>query len=645
MVEENSWCKLVELAQRGRDDCMSQLAREAKGRLCAYVYRVTLDHDLTDDLSQEILLQMMQSLGHLNQADRFWPWMYRIAQSKIKEHYKSKQRKKMISASAFYKDFLSHKNEHFQEDGLKQMLHDELSKKVMVAMKQIKQQYRAILSLRCYEQLSYADIAEAMQCNEVTARVLFFRAKKAIKKQLASQGLGKGLLLTSLALFGKLTTPAEATSTVTVSAASTKVGLTTAALATAGSKLGIATIATAITLASIAIAVMPESPKPNASFSASSLPNRNEIQSIHFTSQLKDNDPNTVGSLSKGAYEQWLYFPDGIDGPMFMRMQRWTPEQDQKLCSWLENAQGNYYYASDKNQVYIHNCRVCWSNLKVRRLPCDTADFTEFLSQVEGDLPSFAEYNHDPETGLLISSVDYRFTNAFNFSTEYLYNTTGPEQFQYNWPASITVIDERDQMHKRGWTLFRINGELNGKNISGLGQIPFVYSAAGEHPAWIRLNIADEIEIIDCSAGSQLRRADGITIAAYQAGTFFKGLPRPWMGMHTADIIRRDAVEKHLSFNSKLLENEDNLIISLDCRADMNLIYTINMEKDIVEDIRFIINGINSGTMYFSYLQDISPADAEFAEPVISDISQIPTQDGTGILWLANLASGNLDNR
>ena len=532
MAEEDTWCKMVELAQRGREDCMSQLVHEAKGRLCAYVYRVTLDHDLTEDLSQEILLQMVQSLEHLNQAERFWPWMYRIAQSKVHEHYKTKQRKKMISASAFYKDFLSHRSEYSQEDGLRQMLNDELSKKVMTAMKQIKRQHRAVLSLRCFEQLSYSDIAEAMECNEVTARVLFFRAKKAIKKQLAHQGISKSLLLMCLGLFGRLTAPVEAASTsITVTAASTKVGLTAAALATAGSKLGIVTIAAVTALAGIGIAVLPGSPKPEASLSTLALPNRNEIASIHFTTQSEDNDPNAGGSLSKGAYEQWFYFHDGIEGPMFMRMQRWTPEQDQKLCSWLENGQGNYYYASDENQIYIHNYRVCWSSLKTCKLPTDSEEFIDFLSQVEGDLPAFHNYTRDEKTGLLTSSVDYRFVNASNFVTEYRYNTVGPKQFQYDWPTSVTVIDQRDQMHKRGWTYFRINGELNGRVISGRGQIPFVYDTAKEHPAWLRLNIGNELEIIDCRAGAQLRRADGTLIATYPTGTFFKGLSRPWMGM------------------------------------------------------------------------------------------------------------------
>jgi len=644
MAEQDSWCKLVELAQRDREKYMSQLVREAKGRLCAYVYRVTLDHDLTDDMSQEILLQMMQSLESLNQSERFWPWMYRIAHNKIQEHFKSKQRKKMVSASAFYKDFLTHRSNYYQEDGLKQMLQEELSQKVMTAMKQIKQQYRAVLSLRCFEQLSYADIAEAMQCNEVTARVLFFRAKKAIKKQLTNQGLSKSLLLTSLGLFGKLTAPADAASSVTVTAASTKVGLTTAALATAGSKLGIATIATIVTLASIGISVLPERSGPDASLSAVFLPSREDVNSIHFTTQLQDNDPNLGGSYSKGAYEQWFYFPDGIDGPMFMRMQRWTPEQDKKLCSWLENSRGNYYYASDQNLVYVHNYRVCWSNLKVCRLPTDKEELNGFISKVEGDQPSYCEYSRDPETGLLISSMDYRFINASNFLTEYFYNTIGPDYFRYEWPESVPVIDQRDQMHKRGWTYFRIGGEINGTNISGLGQIPFIYDAVNEHPAWMKLNTADELEVIDCHTGAQLRRANGATIATYPAGTFFKGLSRPWMGMHTADLVRRDAAEKCIWFDSERLENEDTVIITLDYRENTSLLYTINMEKDIVEDIRFVVNGMNVGTLYFSYLQDISQTDSEFTEPVISDVFQVPTQKSSGILWLVNLAYGNLDN-
>lgn len=107
MAQEQIWTELVRQAQKGRKEDMNKLAREAKGRLCAYIYRVTLNYDLTQDMSQEVLLQMVKSLNHLKSVESFWPWLYRIAQSKIQEHYKAKYKKSPAYGSAFYKNFLS----------------------------------------------------------------------------------------------------------------------------------------------------------------------------------------------------------------------------------------------------------------------------------------------------------------------------------------------------------------------------------------------------------------------------------------------------------------------------------------------------------------------------------------------------------
>jgi len=540
MEQELIWTELVRQAQKGRKEDINKLAREAEGRLCAYIYRVTLNYDLTQDISQEVLLQMIKSLNHLKSVESFWPWLYRIAQSKIQQHYKAKAKKSPAYGDAFYKNFLSQRAKYHQEDGLRQLLQKELSKKVVVAMKQMKQQYRAVLSLRCFEQLSYSEIAVAMECSEVRARVLFYRAKQALKKQLTHQGLKKGLLLMCLGLFGRLTAPAR-TATVTVTANSVKVGVITAVIATAGTKLGIATVtAAAVGLATVGgISVLSEAP----------LPNRSEVKSINYTTQLRDTSQGPTSSLSKGAYEQWYYCPDGIDGSMFMRMQRWDAKQTNQLCAWLQNGEGNYYYESEGQKIYINNYRVFWSSLRVRRLPTDTADFTSFLSEIEGDL-SGVEYIRDSQ------------------------------------------IDERDQMHKRGWTYFRINGEINNQTIRAAGQIPFVYNVSKEHPAWMRLTIGNELEIVDCNDGACIRRVDGTVIAAYPPGTFFKGLLRPWMGMHTIDIIRRDAARRRVAFKTRPARNEENVIVSVyyeDKRNNAELVYVIDLENDIIEDIKLYI--------------------------------------------------------
>jgi len=643
MSEEQKWTELVKLAQQGHGNSVDLLAREAQGRLCAYVYRVTLDSELTEDLSQEVLLQMVKSLDGLNKAESFWPWMYRIAQSKIQQYYKTRWKTALVSDPAFFQDFLTYRGDYHKDEGLCQLVNKDLSKKVMAAMKQIRQQYRAVLSLRCFEDLSYSDIAVTMQCSEVKARVLFFRAKQALKKELSHQGLSKSLLLMSLGLFGRLTAPAEGgASVVTVTATTTQVGLTAAAIATASSRLGIATLAAiAVVLAGVGVmSLRPEKPPLESPISS-----RADVKSLLFTTQLQDNSPEARGSLSKGAYEQWFYFPDGVDGPMFMRMQRWDPQKQNKLCAWLEDGQANYYFDSGKNIVYINNCRVCWSSLKVRRLPTDTAEFSEFLSNVEDNVKGLGSYVRDPNTGLLTSFVDYRFNNAPDFQTEYLYNTVGPEQFRYDWPADIPIVDDRDQMHKRGWTYFIINGTVGEQEITGRGCIPFVYNAAKERPAWLTLKIGQDLEITDCSRGAYLQRGDKNIIAAYPAGTFFKGLARPWMGMHTANIVRRDAAEQQILFQSERAQNETDAIVAIFHKEQQNstdLIYTIDMENDVIKTITFDVNGQARGSLIFSYLQDIDQLANQFAEPAISAGSQPPTRQNPGIRWLIYLAQGNL---
>jgi hypothetical protein len=328
-------------------------------------------------------------------------------------------------------------------------------------------------------------------------------------------------------------------------------------------------------------------------------------------------------------------------------MQRWNPEQQYKLCAWLENEQANYYFDSGYNLVHITNCRVCWSSLKVRRLPTDTREFSTFLSEVESGSRVLGSYVRDPNTGLLVSFVDYRFDNAPDFKTEYLYNTVGPEQFRYDWPADIRIVDDRDQMHKRGWTYFTINGTVNEQKITGRGCIPFVYNALKEHPPWLILHVGNEIVINDSCKGAQICLDRVKAIDTYPSGTFFKGLARPWMGMHTADIVRRDAAEQRLWFQSEWAENETDAIIVIsheEQQTSTDLIYTIDMVNDVIKTITFDVNGQAQGSLIFSYLQDINQFTNQLTEPSISVASKPATQpqQNPGIRWLTHLAQGNL---
>ena len=122
----------------------------------------------------------------------------------------------------------------------------ELKDIVLAAMQKLKPEHRAVINMRCYDEMDYAEIAKTLGCSKFAAQMLFYRAKKSMKKQLARRGFGKGSLLMALVLFGKITATSEAAAfNVSVTAVTTKVGVMAALVSIMGSKAAVLSVTTA----------------------------------------------------------------------------------------------------------------------------------------------------------------------------------------------------------------------------------------------------------------------------------------------------------------------------------------------------------------------------------------------------------------
>jgi RNA polymerase sigma-70 factor (ECF subfamily) len=218
--------ELVKKAKNGDIQSMDQLAKLVTPQLQAYIYRLTLNYDLAQDLTQDTLLDMVKSLWRLEKAKSFKAWLFRTALGKVQHHFRDKEKKRKIQMSVIEKERLLERVSYDPSDGLSYTQRKELSDVIFEAMKKLKMNYRNILTLRCLEQMSYAEIAVAMDCSELQSRVLFYRAKNSLKKQLSLHGYSRSALMTGIGLFGLITTPPELISAVPiVTATSLKVGI------------------------------------------------------------------------------------------------------------------------------------------------------------------------------------------------------------------------------------------------------------------------------------------------------------------------------------------------------------------------------------------------------------------------------------
>jgi RNA polymerase sigma-70 factor (ECF subfamily) len=636
MDNGRSYIELVRRAQLGDRESIGNLAELARPRLYAYVFRITLRDDIAQDIVQESILEMVRLLDKLDKADRFWPWLRSIAFGKICRHYEQNQRQKTTLEAKLQNGGSPKESPEKISAGLAKLLSDELKQIIFKTMQELKPRYRTVLVMRCYEQMEYAQIAELMSCSEFSVRVLFHRAKRSLQKRLSRRGFGKGFLLPALILFGKITAPTEAAAAqVLITSATLKVGVAAGVVAAAGSKsvvISLKAIAASLVVAGGAVV-------------GTKIPVLWDNYAAPWTDKIIAAIREKSATAQAVPEKCWYYYPQGAAGPVIMRIERHNPQGGNFW--WLQNEQANYCFDSNTGAIYIKNNRMWNKDLSVCRLPTDKSGISEFLSVLEGK-PEDAEYVAGDEDSLLVTVE--RSGNGAPAPSQVIhnYNLLDEEFFRYNWPARANVIDTRDSIHKRGWAYVEITGQINGENISGTGRVPLVYAACEEHYPWLRLQIADRLEITDCLGGASVCDAAGKVLGNYPAGTFFEGFARQWMGLHTIDTIRRDAAEKHLRFETKYLPGSAKAQVAVykeSAGQKFQLVYTVDLEADVINNIEFLKTNnrenLKIGELAFSYPERMGQSDVKFAEPREKSYAAVRIEKMEE-LWLMRLAEKGL---
>jgi RNA polymerase sigma-70 factor (ECF subfamily) len=169
-------------ARSGDRAAMGHLARVVWDRLYVFAFRTTLDHNAAEDVVQETLLVMLCRLGTLRDSRRFWPWLYRIAWSKIQNSHRDRRLRSCLEMKLL--NFMS-RDCASSDTPLDIQVRGETLEQVSAAIEQLSRDHRDILQLRCYDDLDYAEIAALTRTTPARARTHFHRAKKSLKTRLA----------------------------------------------------------------------------------------------------------------------------------------------------------------------------------------------------------------------------------------------------------------------------------------------------------------------------------------------------------------------------------------------------------------------------------------------------------------------------
>lgn len=609
--------KLVELALSGHKDSLNQLAEIVQAPLRSYVLRITYKKEITDDIVQETLLEMFKIFKQLKQADHFWPWLCKIAFNKVLGYSQVENRhRELLKNHAEKTTFPS-----YNIDGLASAINKEFQQAIAKSVSFLSDRQRAVLTMRCYENMSYSQIAEVMDLSELGCRLLFVRARKKLQHKLFRLGYGQKSLLTALILLGKLTAPSEA--------AAAEVCVTPAMLSGGVIATGIAMVTskTALILAAGGVVAVGAVTMTSHSLDLGRI--EPAMENVFVTSV---NAPaNSRTHINEGYY----LFPQGKQGSVLTRLML---HEGNNTIQKLQNDTGNYSYCSGQQVVTINNHHYWKSDLSVMSLPTDNAELESFLAQTEHRKSCSHTIEFDATNLFVVVSGEAENQNI-SFAVKH-YEALMEERFQYNWPARAGVQDNRDALHQQGWCYFTMKGQLHDESITGSGRLPFVYSKAIEQPAWLKVTIANKLTLIDTPSGAVMLDAANLPVSTYQAGTFLGGLNRPWGGLHVIDTVRRDAALSHISFKTGLNADGTRGLVSLQV-AGGKIEYVIDMKNDLIEQISFFDTTDKVvGEILFEYLNPNDFSSDEFRIPQLP--SNTSSQRTEQLHWLSALAANNL---
>jgi RNA polymerase sigma-70 factor (ECF subfamily) len=170
---------LLARARQGDLAAFEEVVRRYQRRVYGVALRIVRAHDVADDVAQEAFVRAWRSLDRFDLGRPFGPWVCRIAANLAVNHVRSPRAREEGLPEG-------HAETPSADPGpLAAVLDAEARRVLDGAVAGLSPEQRAVFVLRAVEEMSYAEIAEALGISPGTVMSRLFRARERLAKALA----------------------------------------------------------------------------------------------------------------------------------------------------------------------------------------------------------------------------------------------------------------------------------------------------------------------------------------------------------------------------------------------------------------------------------------------------------------------------
>ena len=174
--------------QKGDPRSFEKLMRKYYPRVINFIYRYGLNRHASEDLAQEIFLKIHQMGPSYNPKAKFQTLLYTIVRNSALNVIRN-ERKYAVSLDeeigsdegAIVKETADDRS----ASPLETMLDQEKAERIQAVINELPENQRSAVLLRRYEEMSYEEIAQSLNCSVKAVKSLLNRAKETLKVRLS----------------------------------------------------------------------------------------------------------------------------------------------------------------------------------------------------------------------------------------------------------------------------------------------------------------------------------------------------------------------------------------------------------------------------------------------------------------------------
>ena len=170
---------LLRELKSGQTSAYVQAVEQHYERIYAFVYRLSQDASLAEDLTQDTFAAAWRSLGKFEGRSSFVTWLHKIALNTYRGH---QRRDRLPVDSSVDEEKMAAPDP--APELIERLSAEDLRKKVEQAVSGLPEIYREVVILRCYQGLKYREIADLLAVPMGTMQNRLHVALEKLRSQL-----------------------------------------------------------------------------------------------------------------------------------------------------------------------------------------------------------------------------------------------------------------------------------------------------------------------------------------------------------------------------------------------------------------------------------------------------------------------------